>query len=42
MEHEARLQKMTVDLKAFIRQMVIENAVEKMCSSLEQFPPLTK
>jgi hypothetical protein len=34
----ARLQKMTVDLKTFIRQMV----VEKMCSSLEQFPPLTK
>ena len=42
MEHEVLLQKMTVDLKAFIRQMVVENAVEKMCSSLEQFPPLTK
>ena len=29
-----RLQKMTADLKAFIRQMV--------CSSPEHFPPLTK
>jgi hypothetical protein len=40
MEHEERLQKMTDDLKAFIKQMLVDADIKKMCESPEEFPPL--
>ncbi len=37
---EARLQKMTIDLKALIRDMVRDEKIEKMFASLDEFPTL--
>jgi hypothetical protein len=39
---EARCQKMTIDLKALIKQMVLDETVEKLIVSMEEFPPLHK
>ena len=39
-EHEERLQKMTVDLKTFIKHMLLDAEIERMSKSLEEFPPL--
>ena len=37
---EARKQKMTIDLKALIRDMVRDETVEKLVQSLDEFPTL--
>lgn len=39
---EARCRKMSVELMSIIKQWVIEEKVEKMVDSLEQFPVLGK
>ena len=39
---EARCQKMTIDLKLIIKQWVLEEEVEKMVASIDEFPPLKK
>ena len=41
-EEEARCEKMTIDLKALIKQMVLDETVEKLVASMDEFPPLQK
>jgi hypothetical protein len=39
-EHEERLQKLTNDLKTFIKHMLLDADIERMRDSLDEFPPL--
>jgi hypothetical protein len=39
---ESRCQKMTIDLKALIQEMVRDEKIEKMFADIEQFPVLEK
>ena len=41
-QKETRCQKMTIELKALIKEMVLEEKVEQMFANLDEFPPLSK